>query len=102
MDYFVAKFFKIEKSQQRNNQIRHIPMLILKKIGFFDIENSSMNSFRCHMVNFFDIGSQSLLCYYTKTFRELMGCTPLKYRNENPKYEYEYCLIPSSKDRGAK
>lgn len=40
--------------------------------------------------------------HYTKTFRELMGCTPLKYRNENPKYEYEYCLIPSSKNRGAK
>ena len=33
--------------------------------------------------------------HYTKTFRELMGCTPLKYRKENPKYEYEYCLIPS-------
>ena len=35
--------------------------------------------------------------HYTKTFRELMGCTPLKYRNENPKYEYEYCLIPPGK-----
>ena len=35
--------------------------------------------------------------HYTKTFRELMGCTPLKYRKENPKYEYEYCLIPTDK-----
>ena len=33
--------------------------------------------------------------HYTKTFRELMGCTPLKYRKENPKFQYEYCLIPS-------
>ena len=35
--------------------------------------------------------------HYTKTFRELMGCTPLKYRKKNPKYEYEYCLIPSGR-----
>ena len=32
--------------------------------------------------------------HYTKTFREVMGCTPLKFRNENARYEYEYCLIP--------
>ena len=35
--------------------------------------------------------------HYTKTFRELMGCTPLKYRKGNPKYEYEYCLIPTAR-----
>ena len=35
--------------------------------------------------------------HYTKTFRELMGCTPLKYRKKNPKYEYEYCLIPTGR-----
>lgn len=35
--------------------------------------------------------------HYTRTFRKLMGCTPLKYRKGNPKYEYEYCLIPTAR-----
>lgn len=32
--------------------------------------------------------------HYTKTFHELMGCTPLKFRNDNSNHMYDYCLIP--------
>lgn len=32
--------------------------------------------------------------HYTKTFHEMMGCTPLRFRKDNFNYEYNYCLIP--------
>ena len=32
--------------------------------------------------------------HFTKTFREMMGCTPSKFRNDNSNFAYDYCLIP--------
>ncbi len=32
--------------------------------------------------------------HYAKTFREMMGCTPTKFRNDNSKNVPDYCLIP--------
>lgn len=32
--------------------------------------------------------------HYTKTFREMMGCTPLKFRKDNSKNTLNYYLIP--------
>lgn len=31
--------------------------------------------------------------HYTKTFHEMMGCTPLKFRKDNLKNEFDYSLI---------
>lgn len=32
--------------------------------------------------------------HYAKTFHEMMGCTPSKFRHENPNHIHDYCLIP--------
>lgn len=32
--------------------------------------------------------------HYTKTFHKMMGCTPSKFRNDNFKNVFDYCLIP--------
>lgn len=32
--------------------------------------------------------------HYTKTFHEMIGCTPLKFRYDNTSQVYDYCLIP--------
>jgi transcriptional regulator GlxA family with amidase domain len=32
--------------------------------------------------------------HYTKTFREMMGCTPAKYRKDNSACRSDYFLIP--------
>jgi AraC-like DNA-binding protein/mannose-6-phosphate isomerase-like protein (cupin superfamily) len=32
--------------------------------------------------------------HYTKTFREMIGCTPLKFRQDNLRNENDYSLIP--------
>lgn len=38
--------------------------------------------------------------HYTKTFREMMGCTPLKFRKDYSKNEIDYCLIPQRDSHG--
>lgn len=32
--------------------------------------------------------------HYTKTFREMIGCTPSKFRDDNTINVFDYCLIP--------
>ncbi len=38
--------------------------------------------------------------HYTKTFHDMMGCTPLKFRNDNSNYVHDYCLIPQKDSSG--
>ncbi|NLX78037.1 MAG: AraC family transcriptional regulator [Clostridiaceae bacterium] len=40
--------------------------------------------------------------HYTKTFREIMGCTPSKFRKDNSQYVFDYCLIPQKNTYGRK
>ncbi len=37
--------------------------------------------------------------HYSKTFHDMMGCTPLKYRNANSKNGFDYCLIPQKSSK---
>lgn len=38
--------------------------------------------------------------HFTKTFHEMMGCTPSKFRNDNSNHAYDYCLIPQKDPSG--
>jgi AraC-like DNA-binding protein/quercetin dioxygenase-like cupin family protein len=38
--------------------------------------------------------------HYAKTFHEMMGCTPLKFRKDYSQNDGDYCLIPQRESRG--
>lgn len=38
--------------------------------------------------------------HYTKTFKDMMDCTPSKFRNDNSKDVFDYCLIPQKELNG--